>query len=214
MSISYHALKFGRGKHRHLAPSPFRKGVSRFRGEVLMVLVSVPLLLTPAHGMAADDDMQWPEATAQLASLRTKAETCVALLKRYGNQTKIAQGKLGYADAKAEIDAVITGLTTALAESGQPDSLPSLQNRLNLGSANLQSFCDSTAKVMPPNAGHKGIVDEIAKAAIEPLIKAVSSGVATLYSNHRGDLALTRKTIQTQLEATRWLNFDRVPAAQ
>jgi hypothetical protein len=51
------------------------------------------------------------------------------------------------------------------------------------------------------------------KGAIEPLQKALSAAVATLYNDHRADKEQTRKTIQTQLEAARWLDFDQVKAA-
>jgi hypothetical protein len=37
--------------------------------------------------------------------------------------------------------------------------------------------------------------------------------VATLYSDRRTDNEQTRKTIQTQLEAARWPDFDQVKAA-
>jgi hypothetical protein len=58
------------------------------------------------------------------------------------------------------------------------------------------------------------VVTDIAKGAIEPVIKALSAGVAALYNNHRKDKALTRRTIQTQLKAAKWLDFGEVKAAQ
>jgi hypothetical protein len=121
---------------------------------------------------------------------------------------------LSYADAKSDIDAVITGLMTALATNGQPASLPSLQDRFDQGSTGLLKFCSSAAAVLPPSAGHKGVVDDIAKAALDPVIKGASDGLAALYNDHRADAVLTRRTIQTQLEATRWPDFDKVPSAQ
>ncbi len=180
----------------------------------IMVLVAMPLLLTSPKSLATNGDMGWPEATAQLASLRTKAETCVALLKRYGNPGQRAQGQLGYARAKGDIDAVITGLMTALATGGQPASLPSLRDRLAQGSSDLLQFCGSATAILPSSVGRKGVIEDITKAALEPLIKAVSDGVVALYNNHRADATLTRKTIQTQLEAARWIAFDQVSAAQ
>jgi hypothetical protein len=42
----------------------------------------------------------------------------------------------------------------------------------------------------------------------------LSDGVSALYNNHRTDDVLTRKTIQTQLEAARWPTFSEVKAAQ
>ena len=52
------------------------------------------------------------------------------------------------------------------------------------------------------------------KAAIEPVIEALSAGVAALYNDYREDDALTRATIQTQLEAAKWPAFEDVTPAQ
>jgi hypothetical protein len=65
-------------------------------------------------------DIGWQEAVARLAQERTLAETCIALLKKYGNAGAIERGQLAYADAKAEYDAIIAGLDVALAQSDQP----------------------------------------------------------------------------------------------
>src|SRR5262245_55743293 len=75
----------------------------------------------------------WPEAIAQLAGTRAKAETCVALLKKYGDQTQIARSQLLYVEAKASVDAVVAGLITALSSGQTPESLPSLQSKLSKG---------------------------------------------------------------------------------
>ena len=50
--------------------------------------------------------------------------------------------------------------------------------------------------------------------AIEQLLKMLSAGVSTLYTNYRTDDALTRATIKTQLEAARWPAFSEVKAAE
>jgi hypothetical protein len=68
--------------------------------------------------------------------------------------------------------------------------------------------------LVPNTAGQKNIVTDIGKIALEPLLKMLSDGVSALYNNHRADDALTRKTIQTQLEAARWPAFFDVKVAQ
>jgi hypothetical protein len=52
----------------------------------------------------------WPDAVAQLAGQRANAETCVSLVKKYGNDAQIARGQLTYTSAKADADAAIAGL--------------------------------------------------------------------------------------------------------
>jgi hypothetical protein len=159
--------------------------------------------------------MSWPEAVGQIAGQRTKAETCVALMKRYGNDAQIARGQLTYADAKADFDAVIAGLIAALSAGQTPASLPSLQAKLTSGVSALLEFSNMVGNLLPDTPGQKGVMDELAKIIpIEPLLKMLSEGVSALYSNHRNDDTLTRRTIQTQLEAARWPTFSEVKAAQ
>jgi hypothetical protein len=159
--------------------------------------------------------MSWPEAVGQIAGQRTKAETCVALMKRYGNDAQIARGQLTYADAKADFDAVIAGLIAALSAGQTPASLSSLQAKLTTGVSALLEFSKMVSNLLPDTTGQRGVMEELAKIIpIEPLLKMLSEGVSALYSNHRNDDTLTRRTIQTQLEAARWPAFSEVKAAQ
>ena len=112
------------------------------------------------------------------------------------------------------VDAVIAGLITALSAGQAPVSLSSLQTKLSSGVSGLVEFCRTVSNLLPNTAGQKDVVTDIAKVAIEPLLKMLSDGVSALYNNHRTDDALTRRTIQTQLEAARWPAFSEVKAAQ
>jgi hypothetical protein len=47
------------------------------------------LLSLTVFALGQPATMTWPEAVAQLTGERTKAETCVALLKRHGNQAQV-----------------------------------------------------------------------------------------------------------------------------
>ena len=123
-------------------------------------------------------------------------------------------GRIAYGTAKAEFDAAITGLIVALGEGDKPEGLPVLNAKLEGGASGLKQFCDGVVALLPADEGRKGIVGDIAKGAIEPILKALSEGVAALYNNHRKDKALTRQTIQTQLEAAKWPDFGEVKAAR
>jgi hypothetical protein len=161
--------------------------------------------------------MAWAEAVAQVAGVRTKAETSAALLKKFGDSGHVAHGQLIYSDAKAETDAIIAGLIVAVSAKGKPESLPSLQERVRrsaTGLAKLRKLAESQL----PGLESKGInldlnLNDILKGAIEQFQKPFSAAVAILYNDHRTDKEQTRKTIQTQLEAARWLDFDQVKAA-
>jgi hypothetical protein len=176
-----------------------------------MLLVSL-VWAVPTLGQAAG--IGWPEAVSRLAEERSKAELCIASLKRYGKPEQIEQRRLAYGTAKADFDGVISGLIIALGEGEKPESLPNLDAKLAHGATGLGQFCKSVSDLVPNSSGQKGVLDEMVKAAVEPVVKALSDGVATLYNNHRKDDALTRQTIQTQLEAAKWPDFGEVKAAQ
>jgi len=187
---------------------PGCKMISRTSSTVLALLS----LTAVALGQPAT--MTWPEAVAQLTGERTKAETCVALLKKHGNETQVSRGQLTYTNAKADADSVIAGLIVALSTGQQPASLSSLQAKLNSSLSRLADFCGSVADMVPNTAGQKDIISDIVKDTIKPLLDMLSGAVSTLYNNHRNDDALTRRTIQTQLEAARWPAFPEVKTAQ
>jgi hypothetical protein len=161
----------------------------------------------------------WPDAVAQLTAERTRAETCVSLLKRYGDKGQVDHGQLTYANAKADADAVIAGLITALSTRQEPASLSNLQASLSSGVFGLAEFCNTVGKLVPDTAGQKGGLADLltsivqAPGVIEQLLKMLSAGVSALYNNYRTEDALTRETIKTQLEAARWPAFSEVKAA-
>jgi hypothetical protein len=175
-------------------------------------MIALLVWAAPAPGRAGG--IGWPEAVSRLAEQRSNAVFCVASLKRHGNDDQISRGQLIYGPAKANFDGVIAGLVTALAEGGNPEGLPSLDAKLERSASGLAQLCKTAADLAPSASGQKGVLNEIVKAAVEPVVKALSDGVATLYTDHRKDDSLTRETIQTQLEAAKWPDFGTVDSAQ
>ena len=58
--------------------------------------------------------------------------------------------------------------------------------------------------------------EEIAKGvtegATEPIIKAISEGIAELWGEHEKKDELVLETTKTQLEAAKWPDFGDIPA--
>jgi len=156
----------------------------------------------------------WPEAVARLTKERSNAEVCVASLKGRGNSEQVSRGRLAYGAAKADLDAVIAGLMTALSEGGNPESLPRLEAELEGGASGLAAFCKTVNDLPLSTVAPKNWVGDAVKEAIEPFIKPLSEAVWTIYTNFRNDRAATRMSIRTQLEAAKWPEFDTVQAAQ
>jgi hypothetical protein len=168
------------------------------------------LLLSLATGVATSplyaQEVNWQEAVARLAQERTRAETCVVWLKKYGDAAAKDRGAFAYGEAKGEYDGVIAGLVVALARKGQPESLPDLQARLQRGFDRREAFCNSVLPLVPKSSGERGPIAEVVTGIAKPIIDAV----VAIWSRTRDDDALMRKTIQTQLEATSWPAFDKV----
>jgi hypothetical protein len=179
---------------------------------VLMVVLICPFAAMAQN--AGNPTMSWPDATAQLIQFKTTSETCISIIKQFGNTAQKAHARLDYGEAEARANAIVSGLEIALYNSGDMKDLQALQTDLTFISTEVVQSCGIASGMIPADPGHKGVADDIAKAAIEPLIKAVSDGISALYKNHRADKDLIKKTIQTQLEAAKWQDFDKVTAGQ
>src|SRR3954470_22927988 len=146
----------------------------------------LPLILVCLASPVLAQGISWQDAVARLAQERTQAETCARALKMYGDAAARDRGALAYGEAKTEYDAIIAGLSVALAQSEQPASLSDLQERLRRGFEKRDAFCQSVRPLLPPRSGEKGILDEIVKGAVEPLIQAVQA----IYLRAKDDDAL------------------------
>jgi len=149
--------------------------------------------------------MTWQDAVAALAAERTRAETCVRLLKRHagGDAAALSRGELAYAAAKADVDAVIAGLTVVLAQRGTPPDLADLESRLSRGVQAREAFCRQVTALVPPDPGTRTLLVQLVGAFLPPLLEAAR----TLYTGKTEQDRLLRQTIQTQLEATQWAPF-------
>jgi hypothetical protein len=160
-------------------------------------------LLAPA---LAQTSVDWPETIDLLAQQRTQAETCVATLKSSSDKAAIATGRLTYGAAKSQSDGVIAGLTVALVQGGQPNALPMVLTSLKKAGGGLQEVCDAALKTASA-AGSRGLVEDILKAPIEPIVNAISSGVSALWTGHVERDKLGLQTIKGQLDAAKWPDF-------
>jgi hypothetical protein len=174
------------------------------------VVASLAVLCVPSP--AAAQTTGWPETIQLLAQERSQAETCVETLKSSGDKAAIATGRNTYGAAKAQADGAIAGLTIALVEGGKPETLPTILASLKKSGAGLQEVCDAALKTSSASAGTKGVIEDILKAPIEPIVNAISAGVSALWTRHLEKDKLELETIKTQLEAAKWPDFGVVAA--
>jgi hypothetical protein len=176
-----------------------------------IVLIAAGFIwIFPGGFCAAQATLGWPEVIALLTKTRTQATTCVEVLKSSGDKAALASARLTYGMAEGEMDGVIAGLTTALVEGGDPDRLPTVRTSLETSGKGLKEICDAAVKTITPDT--KGVWDEIAKGAVEPLIKAISDGVGALWTRHVDEDKLELETKKSQLEAAKWPRFGDIAA--
>jgi hypothetical protein len=72
----------------------------RFRP--IWTTLALLIAIEPRIGRAAD--IGWLEAVGRRAGERAKAETCVALLKGYGDEQQSSQGQLAYGEAARAVE--------------------------------------------------------------------------------------------------------------
>jgi hypothetical protein len=176
----------------------------------LFLYLTALAVLIPHSLAAAKEPLSWQDAVGRLASERTRAETCVGLLKRHGDEAAISRGELVYGEAKAEVDAAIAGLIVTVAADGEPEALPDLERRLEKGVEGRLALCRAATALLPPAEGEKGSIFDVLGDVLSSLIEAA----AAIHENYAEDGRLTRKTIQTQLEAARWPAFAAIGEAR
>jgi len=58
------------------------------------LLALIALLVPTGAALSQPATMTWPDAVAQLTAERARAETCVALMRKYGDDAQRARGQL------------------------------------------------------------------------------------------------------------------------
>lgn len=166
---------------------------------------------------SAPSRIGWQEAVARLAAERSRAEIGAAVLKKYGDAAAVDRGALAYGEAKAEVDAIVSGLVVALAQRAEPTSLPELDARLGRAAKSGAEFGALVRSVVPDRTGEKNWLTDFAGALFGGLVGPVAEAVKALWLDaaqaRREADRLRAKTIEAQLEATRWPAFAAIPPA-
>ena len=171
----------------------------------MKTIAALGVMLFAVTPTPAETSLGWPETIELLAQQRTQAETCAGTLKS-SDKAAVATGRLTYGAAKSQSDGVIAGLTVALVQGGKPDGLPTALTNLKKAGAGLQEVCNAALKAASA-AGSRGLVEDILKAPIEPIVNAISSGVSALWTGHVENDKLELETIKGQLQAAKWPDF-------
>lgn len=173
-----------------------------------LVAVAAVLVAFLSSPVASQNGPSWQDAIDRLAAERTRAVTCVGLLKRHAaDDTALSRGQLAYGEAKARMDAIIARLVVVVTEGRGPDAVPDLQRRLDAAVAARLAFCEQATASLPEDEGTKPVVGDVL-AAVDGLFASV---VALVDSGREAD-RWRRDTMRVQLEAQRWPDFADVGA--
>jgi hypothetical protein len=164
-------------------------------------------LLFPTTASAVQPTLGWPEVIDRLTQEREQVVTCVGLLKSSGDAAANSV-KATYELARGDMDGVIAGLTVVLVEGGKLEGLPTIRDSLERSGKNLKDICDAALKTIAPHT--KGVWEEVAKGAVEPLIKAISDGIGAVWAWSADKDKLATDTKKTKLEAARWPEFGNI----
>ena len=131
---------------------------------------------------SAQAPLGWPEVIALLTKARTQATTCVQVLKSSGDKASIGKGAAHLWHGRGR-----DGRRHCRADDGarprrRPEQPANGSASLETAGKGLKEICDAAVKTITPNT--KGVWEEIAKGAVEPLIKAISDGVGALWTRH------------------------------
>jgi hypothetical protein len=179
---------------------------------VAILVAAIQALIAPAA--AAATSLGWPETIEQLAEARSRAEICAETLRSSADKAAIKSGGFTYGLAKSAAHGAIAALTVALVQGGKPETLPTVLANVKKAGAGLQEVCDAALKTVSDSGGTKGVVEDILKAPVEPIINAISAGVSALWARKVETDKLEMETIKTQLEAAEWPDFGGVAPAQ
>lgn len=165
------------------------------------------LALTLSASAAAETTIGWPETMDRLTEQRGQAEACVAQLRDSGDAAAIRKSRIVYGAAKAASDGVIAGFTVGLVERYKPEALPPLQANLERAGKGLKEVCDAALAAGSSAGGSKGVVEELAKGAVEPVVAALKDAAGALWARKVEEDKLESETIKGQLEAAKWPDF-------
>jgi hypothetical protein len=83
---------------------------------------------------------------------------------------------------------------------------PPLQANLDRAGKGLKEVCDAAVSAAPAS-GTKGVVEELAKGAVEPVVDGLKAAAGALWARHVKMEELEIETIKSQLEAAKWPEF-------
>jgi hypothetical protein len=149
----------------------------------------------------------WPDTIDLLIHEQSQARSCLDLLMGSGDKSAIARARIAYGTAKAGSDGAIAGFTVALVEGYKPEDLPRIQTHLEKAGAGLQEVCNAAIKAATEAQGTKGVVDDIVKEAVAPVVDLLKSAAGALWQRHVQLAKAQQDEIKGQLEAAKWPDF-------
>jgi hypothetical protein len=155
----------------------------------------VILTLCARPGPVAAD---WQDALIQIDSERSKITVCIAELQKHGTAAQQKESAEIYRRAKAEFDEALDAMVAALDGKAQAPERDKVAAYLSASIAQRIAFC-RLAEAAAPKDGQKQIFQDVYNDTLKPTLDAAF----TVIGLGKADAA-RRRTVKTQLEASRW----------
>ena len=149
------------------------------------------------------------EVVHVLTEEKRLAEEGAILLHRYAkpNQALCTRGTVLYAQAKAEFDGLIGQLKVDLGEDRWPAQSPRFREALQQAVEHRQAFWDFVLQeVAIPAEAMNGLP---VRLAFKPVLDALIGQTINVWREYRNGKSARREDICRELDAQKWLPFDR-----
>lgn len=164
----------------------------------------------------ADDDSalrSWQAAVGKLHEAREHGETCASVLKAYGEEQEVAEGRLLYSSARGGFNAYIEEMLFLLdAGEGLESDLESSID-LDHAAVSLDELCTIARAALPQGEGNKSLVLDIFKAIGGDVVQVIGSGTTELIKAWAESNRLQQQLLIQRIEGQRWVRFEEVESA-
>ena len=174
------------------------------RTQFLTVSTALCLTMVSATKAAAEG---WPDTIDLLTEARSHAQACMDEMRNSGDASAISAGRDTYNAAKAAADGAIAGFTTGLVQGYRPEDLPRIQSNVERAGAKLEDFCNAAIRASAAAKGSRGVLSDILKQAIGPVVDALKSAAGAPWSRHVEMAKLETETIRGQLQEAKWPEY-------
>jgi hypothetical protein len=165
-------------------------------------------LMAAAIAGAQEPVMTWPEAVEILTREREAGVDCVRIVKRVlpaSDEAALGRTELDYVAARSDFNSLIGRLQAGLANAQETLALTEIEATLRSGSEARDALCERARRLVPAEAGEKGIGEAVAAT-----IGELADAGAAIFIRLRDDDKERRRSLSSALDNAKWPPFSEI----